>query len=172
MKNRGFEKITPNAPLPLHGSKTAAGYDFYAPIDVVIPPQSEISFDTDIKAYMKENEMLVMVVRSSMGIKHGLMISNTVGIIDSDYYNNPSNEGNIRIALRNIRPDMRLLGFTSATLQDGTDISIPKIEDLRELNTVYIPAGERVVQGIFVQALRADDIPTGSLRTGGVGSTG
>lgn len=178
MKNRGFEAVSriknkhKNSPLlPLRASKTSAGYDFYAVEDLKIPPQAKLEFITDVKAYMRKDEMLMLVVRSSTGVKNDLMMANTIGIIDSDFYNNPDNEGNIKIILRNLRPEMRLLGFKEISI--GSEIiSVPQIEDLREKNTVHIKAGERVVQGIFVPVLEADSCNSENERLGGLGSSG
>ena len=57
---------------------------------------------TDIKAYMEADEVLTTHVRSSIGMKRGLVLANTTGIIDSDYYSNPDNDGNIGFMLRNL----------------------------------------------------------------------
>ncbi len=177
MPKRGFRTVsTPansEAPImPLRATKTSAGYDFFAPFDIVIPPQGKVSFATDIKAEMAENEVLLIVVRSSSGIKRDLMAANTVGVIDSDYYENPYNDGNIHIALRNLRPSMELSGYKSVTLSTGEKIEIPVIKDLREQNTVVIKAGERVVQGLFLPVLEADSAATDVQRGGGLGSSG
>lgn len=150
--------------LPLRGSKNSAGYDFYTPVDLVIPPQKTVKFYTDVKAYMQEDEVLLIDVRSSIGVKKGLMIANTIGVIDSDYYNNESNEGNIIICLRNLNPEFEFYGYDE-------DTGIPKIKDLREENTIVIKAGERVAQGIFVKYLKADNCNSEEERKGGVGST-
>lgn len=178
MKNRGFEhveklknKSKSCSLLPLRGSKTSAGYDFYATEDFCVPPQCKADFVTDIKAYMPKGEMLMLVVRSSAGMKNDLMMANTLGIIDSDFYNNPDNEGNIKIVLRNLRPEIRLLGYKDIVIH-GESVSVPQLEDLTEDNTVFIKAGERVVQGIFVTVLEADNCNSEAERVGGIGSSG
>jgi len=99
-------------------------------------------FWTDIKAYMMPGEVLEMYVRSSIGIKKGLILSNLVGIIDMDYHNNCSNDGNIGICLHN--------------LSDKTQT---------------IEKGERIAQGIFKSFLTADNGHSDEDRTGGIGST-
>lgn len=178
MKNRGFEAVSKLrnenktcSLLPLRASRTSAGYDFYATEDLSIPPQAKAEFITDIKAYMPPGEMLMLVVRSSSGVKNDLMLANTLGIIDSDFYNNPDNEGNIKIILRNLRPEMRLLGYKEVNA-GGEVLTLPQIEDLREINTVHIKAGDRVVQGIFIPVLEADNCNSDSARLGGLGSSG
>lgn len=178
MKNRGFEAVSnmrnenKTCPLlPLRASKTSAGYDFYATGDFSIPPQAKAEFVTDIKAYMPPGEMLMLVVRSSTGVKNDLMLANTLGIIDSDFYNNPDNEGNIKIILRNLRPEMRLLDNREVNIS-GETLTLPQIEDLRATNTVHIKANDRVVQGIFIPVLEADNCNSDGERLGGLGSSG
>ena len=148
--NRGFEKVkeafrktTGEILLPLRGTETSAGYDFYATEDLEIKPQDSVMFWTDVKAKMPKGEVLLAVIRSSMGIKNNLALSNTVGVIDSDYYSNPSNDGNIGICLYNY---------------GNEEVTIEK--------------GERIAQGIFKQFLVADNGNTDKERTGGIGSTG
>lgn len=131
--------------LPQRGTSRSAGYDICTPVDIVIGPRgSSKTIFTDIKAYMGDDEVLTTYVRSSIGMKRGLVLANTTGIIDSDYYSNPDNDGNIGFMLRNLTDD-----------------------------EVLIKAGERVIQGIFVKYLVADDDkPKSEDRLGGVGSTG
>lgn len=131
--------------LPRRGTSRSAGYDICTPVDVVVPAggYSKIIF-TDIKVYMLPDEVLKTYVRSSIGMKKGLILANITGIIDSDYYSNPDNDGNIGFMLRNL-----------------TD------ED------VILKSGERVIQGIFTKYLSCDnDSPQNEDRLGGVGSTG
>lgn len=179
--------------LPLRSTKTSAGYDFYATEDMVIRPQEKLTIATDVKVQMPDDEFLLMVVRSSKGIKDDLILANTIGVIDSDYYNNPKNDGNLHICLRNLRPSMRLRGATEVFLNtedhldisvfnngDTSDLSIPSthdrlvipiIDDLTESNTIFIPKGERVVQGIFIKYSVADNCNSDNDRKGGIGST-
>lgn len=151
-KTRGFEIVDDNfrkfldvdIKLPQRGSKKSAGYDFCTPVDIIIPPNGvSDAIQTDIKVYMLDDEVLEIYPRSSLGFKKGLMLINTVGIIDSDYYSNPNNDGNIGFKLKNL-----------------TD------------KEVVIKAGERVMQGIFKKYLIVDDDNVTSTRIGGIGSTG
>ena len=82
--------------LPTRATEHSAGYDFYSPVDVVIEPHKSVMIWTDVKAHMYYDNLLLLNVRSSMG-KHPIMIANTQGWIDSDYY------GNIGIRLFNLR---------------------------------------------------------------------
>lgn len=162
--NKQNEEVTM---LPLRSTKTSAGYDFYTPYDIEIKPNEKVMFFTDVKAYMPEGAVLFLDVRSSMGIKRDLMLANTIGIIDSDYVDNSSNEGNIGICLRNLKPDMKIEGYTNIL----NLIKIPKIIDLREENTVKIKAGQRVCQGVFLNYIPAENCNSEDTRQGGIGST-
>ncbi len=143
MKKRGFEIVSSykNILLPKRGSKSSAGYDFYLLEDIVIKANDEIKVKTGIKAYMLEDEVLEIHMRSSLGIK-GIRIKNTVGIIDSDYYNNPKNEGEIIAFLENT---------------SNEDFKLKK--------------GERFIQGIFKKYLVVDNEEELEKRIGGFGST-
>jgi dUTP pyrophosphatase len=103
-KQRGFE-IVPHEYrkhpevdiiLPTRGDDRSAGYDFYLPQPVLITPGNKITIWTDVCSYMQPDEVLMLYVRSSIGIKKGLVLANGTGIIDSSYYPN-----NIGICLYN-----------------------------------------------------------------------
>ena len=130
--------------LPQRSDAGSAGYDFYLPKELrLLPNQKEIVW-TDVKAYMQNDEVLEIYIRSSLAIKQGLVLSNHVGIVDSSYYGNESNDGNIGIALHN----------TSGV-------------------TVTLQEGERIAQGIFKKYLVADEeVATSTKRKGGMGSSG
>ena len=150
-RTRGFEPVveemrkgTMDYILPTRGTSRSAGYDLASPIDVVIEPHSSVLIWTNVKAYMADNEVLQLHVRSSVGIKKGLMLKNVTGIVDSDYYGNESNDGNIGLALYNTGDE-----------------------------AVVIERGERLIQGIFMKYLVADnDTFLKDERTGGIGSSG
>ena len=130
--------------LPKRGTKNSAGYDICTPVDILIPAHGfSEPIQTDIKTYMGEDEVLKIYPRSSIGFKKKLMLVNTTGIIDSDYYENPDNDGNIGFAFYNM-----------------SDVD------------VLIKAGERVLQGIFTKYLITEDDNADEVRTGGTGSTG
>lgn len=158
--------------LPLRGTKTSAGYDFYATKDLIIKPQEKVMFWTDVKAKMPEGEVLLGFIRSSMGIKNDLMMSNTVAVIDSDYYGNEKNDGNIGISIRNMKPAIGLTGIVNEfELESGDRICMPEIADLTVENTVLIRAGERVAQFIFVEFKESENCNSDVERKGGIGST-
>jgi len=129
--------------LPTQGTTGSAGYDFATPVELNIKPEQTVKFFTNIKAYMQPEEMLLMAVRSSVGMEDEVILANILTIVDEDYYNNPTNEGNIGIALRNT----------------GNELIRYKL-------------GDRICQAIFVPFLRSDNCNTDILRTSGVGHTG
>lgn len=175
---RGFEIVTKyqndGIKLPIRMTKNAAGYDFFAREDFLIPSVWKLNFlkilqlirkqkqysndelltaksvlkpflvPTGIKAYMQEDEFLLLVNRSSGPLKRQLILPNGVGIVDADYYNNPSNEGELFFQLINF-------GITDQLIKKG----------------------ERIGQGIFMPYLIADDEQSPiNERTGGFGSSG
>lgn len=151
-KERGFEVVDDkfrkhpdvDIQLPVRGDRRSAGYDIRIPTRVVIKPDAKVVVPTDIKAFMQDDEVLELHVRSSIGIKRGVVLSNITGIIDSSYYSNVDNDGNICLALWNT-----------------SDVD------------VVLEAGERVCQGIFKKYLIAgDDNCLSEERVGGIGSTG
>ena len=100
---KGFEKEGIN--LPERKTKNSAGYDIEAAEDCIIPSfklgQAPTLIKTGLKAYMPDDEYLMLLVRSSMGFKYNVRLCNQVGIVDSDYYNNPDNEGHMFIKIQN-----------------------------------------------------------------------
>ena len=149
---RGFEPIvkeylkvyvsSEKVILPMRGTKTSAGYDFIATSNLEIMPNDGVFFWTDVKAYMLDDEVLELYPRGSAGNKHYLRLKNTVGIVDSDYYSNVKNDGNIGIGIWNF--GKKVQSFS---------------------------AGDPIVQGIFKKFLESDNCNTKVERTGGQGST-
>ena len=129
--------------LPRRATAGSAGYDFFAPVDIILNPGETIKIPTGIRVWMEPEWVLKCYPRSGLGFKFRLQLNNTVGIIDSDYYNS-DNEGHIFAKLTN---------------------------DSNEGKTVQIKAGEGFMQGIFVEyGITVDDSVT-DVRNGGFGST-
>jgi dUTP pyrophosphatase len=141
---KGFEDWNIN--LPVRKTKFSAGYDIEAAEDTIIPSfkkgMKPTLVKTGVKAYMGEDEVLILANRSSNPGKKGLILANSIGVIDSDYYGNPDNDGHIMFAFYNIKDE---------------DINIKK--------------GEAIGQGIFQKFLITDNDVTTGKRTGGFGST-
>lgn len=137
-----FRKNSGDIKLPTRATEHSAGYDFYSPVDITIPPHEIVMIWTDVKAHMYWDNALIIIPRSSMG-KHPVMIANSVGLIDSDYYSNNDNDGNI---------GFRLLNLGDAPYE--------------------IKVGDRIGQGIFVKYGTVKNDATKAKRNSGFGSTG
>lgn len=141
--------------LPKRSTKGSAGYDFFAPCDFIIPSGWTHLWNfirkravvpamvpTGVKAKMASNEALFLYNRSS-NPGRGLVMANGVGVIDSDYYNNESNEGEICFMFYNLMPW-----------------------------SVKIEEGQKIGQGVFTLFRKTSDDEATATRKGGVGSTG
>lgn len=141
---KGFENKQIN--LPIRKTKYSAGYDIEAAEDCIIPAfqagQKPTLIKTGIKAYMQDDEVLMLYNRSSNPKKKGLVLANSVGVIDKDYYGNADNDGHIMFAFYNIKKE---------------DVEIKK--------------GEAIGQAIFQKYLTTDNDEAEGERTGGFGST-
>ena len=129
--------------LPKRATKGSAGYDFFAPIDITLQPNSTIKIPTGIRVKMEEGWVLKCYPRSGLGFKYRLQLNNTVGIIDSDYFYS-DNEGHIFAKLTN---------------------------DTNEAKIVKVKAGDGFMQGIFVEYGITVDDDADEIRNGGFGST-
>lgn len=129
--------------LPMRGTKSAAGYDFYAPYDIVVPAHGLSKLvHFNIKAIMPQDMFLFLRIRSGLSVKHGLMV-HCSGIIDADYANNPDNDGNI-----------------GAMFINSSD------------EEYIIKKGERCMQGIFLCYNTTSNDNASGARGGGYGSSG
>ena len=167
MKNRGFEickdYIDKDINLPVRKTKNSVGYDIEAAEDTVIPSIWKNIFSnfskfikgdkeyleikptlvkTGLKSYFGEDEVLMLANRSSNPGKKGLILANSLGIIESDYYENPDNDGHLMYAYYNFFP---------------VDITIKK--------------HDTIGQAYFQNFLKADNDKAEGIRTGGFGST-
>lgn len=168
MKTRGFEICKgykdKDIILPKRGTKHSVGYDIFAFEDITIPSIWKSVFKnlknfcsgkkkyenilptkilTGVKAYFLEDEVMIIANRSSGPSRLGLVMSNSLGIFECDYYNNPSNDGNIIFQYYNFFP---------------YDVTIKK--------------GEKIGQAYFQKFLIADNDKSDGIRIGGIGSTG
>lgn len=104
-KIRGFELVssyTNQDLLPKRETAHAAGYDLKVAERTAIAPGEIVLVPTGVKAYMQPTEVLYLYDRSSNPRKKGLVLINSVGVIDGDYYGNPGNEGHIFAQMKNI----------------------------------------------------------------------
>lgn len=150
MKKRGFEIVkgyeNKNINIPVRKTSLSAGYDIESAEDIVIPSfnigTKPTLIKTGLKCYMQNDEYLMLVNRSSNPVKRGLVLANSVGIIDADYYNNPDNDGHLMYAFYNYSKE---------------DITIKK--------------GDIIGQAIFMKYLLVDNDSSNGERKGGFGST-
>ena len=135
-----------NIKIPERKTRFSAGYDICTPVDIIIPQFSRVVIPTGIKVVFNPDEMeswhLQMYVRSSVGIKNGVVLTNGTGIIDSDYQF-ADNDGDMMLALMNTTYE-----------------------------AVEFMAGDRICQAVFaLHGITSNDFAFGD-RIGGVGSTG
>lgn len=137
------KKLYDEYKLPIRKTKYSAGYDFFAIEDITIKPKEIVKIPTGVKVIMNDDEALFFIIRSSLGFKYNTRMTNQVGVIDKDYYNNIDNEGHMFISLQN--------------------------EGDKEL---VIKKGNSYVQGIFIKyGIVDDEEEVKNTRTGGLGST-
>lgn len=128
--------------MPVRATKTSVGYDFYSPIDTVIEPKGSELIWTNVKATFDKNVGLILAVTSGMG-KRNVTLANAIGVIESDYYGNISNDGNLGFRLHNFGDE-----------------------------SYVIKKGDKIGQGFFFNFLTVDDeVEPTAVRVGGFGST-
>ncbi len=141
---KGFEEK--DIKLPVRKTKYSAGYDIEAAEDCIIPPfkrgDKPYLVKTGLKAYMQEDEYLKLCNRSSNPGKKGLILANSIGVVDADYYGNPDNDGHIMFAFINVKEEETI-----------------------------IKKGDCIGQAIFEKFLTTDNDVAEGERTGGFGST-
>lgn len=129
--------------LPKRATVGSAGYDFFAPFDISLNPRETIKIPTGIRVKIDDGWVLKLYPRSGLGFKFRLQLNNTVGIVDSDYYNS-DNEGHIFCKITN---------------------------DSNENKTVSVKSGEGFCQGLFIEYGITYDDDAVEIRNGGFGST-
>lgn len=132
-----------NLKLPRRATTGSAGYDFYLTCDICLKPGETIKIPTGIRAKMLEDWVLLLMPRSGLGFKYRLQLNNTVGVIDSDYFNS-DNEGHIFARITN---------------------------DSNEGKTLELKEGEAFMQGLFMPYGIVEDDDADGIRNGGMGST-
>jgi dUTP pyrophosphatase len=129
--------------MPRRATRKSSGYDIFSPYDFRLHQNDTIKIPTGLKAYMLDNEELLIFPRSSVGFNYKIKIDNTIPKIDSDYYNCKKNEGHIWIKVTNTGD---------------------KVWEVKQ--------GDAIMQGSFYNYLITDDdCPVNEERVGGIGST-
>lgn len=141
LESGGNEADYDGIKLPVRATAGSAGYDFFAPQSFSLAPGESVRIATGIRCIMDGDRVLLILPRSSLGFKYSLMLNNTAGVIDSDYYL-AENEGHIMIKMTN-----------------------------RGTQPLSVEKGAAFAQGLFVKYYLTDDDEASGTRTGGFGST-
>ncbi len=146
-----FHKVSPeykqgeeDGTIPVRATRGSAGYDFISTVDALIYPNQDVLIWTNVKAEMPEDVVLKIYPRSGLATKQGIILKNLVGVVDSDYFSNIDNDGNIGICLYKIGGE--------------TPYEIKK--------------GDKIAQGVFEKFLTTKEDSSLSTRISGFGSTG
>ena len=134
-------KIYDDIKLPCRKTRFSAGHDISIPFNITLPSKEKLMIPTGVRCKIDTDYVMIIAPRSSLGIKKGLRISNTIPVIDSDYYD-ADNEGHIFVSVIN----------------DGKE-------------PIKFKVGDNIVQALFVPYGIADDNVVIAERTGGIGST-
>lgn len=129
--------------LPKRATMGSAGYDIFAPIDIVIPPKGTVKVPTGIRAILDDDKFLAIYPRSGLGFKYKMQLWNTIPVIDADY-SGSDNEGHIWCKFFNDSPDNK---------------------------TIIIKQGDAMCQGVIQQFFKTVDDDVDNIRNGGFGST-
>ena len=132
-----------NIKSPKRATMFSAGYDIYAPYDIIILPKGTVKVPTGIRVLLDDDKFLAIYPRSGLGFKYKMQLYNSVGVIDADY-SNSDNEGHIWAKFYNDSPDGK---------------------------TITIKQGEAMCQGIIQQYFTTIDDVADGVRNGGMGST-
>ena len=134
----GIYELYDKVKLPQRATKGSAGYDFFAVTDIELKPGESLKIPTGIRAKIDEGWVLKIYPRSGLGFKYRLQLDNTVGIIDSDYYNS-SNEGHIMIKMTN-------------NSLDGKTVYIPREQPLHKGYSLNTESPWMTIPRVFVTA--------------------
>lgn len=141
---KNSKKLYESIILPVRSTKKSAGYDIRSIEDGIVKPGESKIFKTGLKVNMNDDEVLFIFTRSSQGYKYNVTLANSVGVIDSDYYNNPDNEGHFSVKLINLGD-----------------------------KDFEVKIGDKIAQGVFTKFLTVDnEEEINNVRVGGIGSTG
>ena len=138
------EKIGREIPLPYYATAGAAALDLHACLDeaVTLPAGGEAVIPTGLAAAIPEGHVGIMAVRSSMGVRNGVCLSNGIGVIDSDY------RGPVQVSLHNQNKE-------PYTVRPGDRIA----------QLMIVPVTRQEVEVV-------DELPDTARGQGGIGSTG
>lgn len=133
METLKIKKLNSNAILPTRGSDGAAGMDLYACLDapITLEPRGLYKIPTGLAiALPDKNTVALIFARSGLGVKHGISLSNAVGVVDSDY------RGELQVGLCNLSSESYTLSpgerFAQLVIMPVLPIALEEVEDLGE----------------------------------------
>lgn len=130
--------------IPKRSTVYSAGYDFFSPVSFTLKPGETITIPTGVKVQLNNDKFLAIVPRSGLGFKFRCQLDNTMGVIDSDYFDNKNNEGHIFVRITN---------------------------DSKNGKIMTVEKGKAFCQGIILKYYTVDDDNANGVREGGMGST-
>ena len=167
-----LEIMLQEIPMPRRSTKGAAGYDFFAPFEFVLRPGTSIVIPTGIRVRFSDTDdekdnidwALILMPKSGIGTKTSIHLSNTLGLIDSDYYFS-DNEGHIMVKLE--MPGNSGDNPVATTTKFGTPLEVTRKAFKFEEHSKFI-------QGVFMKfgITTDDDQYEKDDRNGGFGSSG
>lgn len=153
-----------HAKLPTRATSGSVGYDFVSPFTFTLHPGTKVWIPTGIRVEMLKEDFCLAIMPNSRFGKNSIRLSNTIGIIDADYYF-ADNEGHIIIVLEMIA-DVYSPGRDHLAVFGRRSLNLPEY--------VQFKAGDKIGQGLFLECgmVANEDFSNMERRTGGFGSTG
>lgn len=128
-----IKRLNPNAVLPTRGSDGAAGMDLYACLEepVTLEPQGLYKIPTGLAIALPDKTTVALIfARSGLGVKHGISLSNAVGVVDSDY------RGELLVGLCNLSSEPYTLSpgerFAQLVVMPVLNMELEEVDDLGE----------------------------------------
>lgn len=161
--------------LPTRSTYGSAGYDFKAPFGFNLLKGDSMVIPTGIRCFMPSDMVLLLMPRSGQGFKYRLREANTIGVIDSDYFN-ADNSGHIMVKLVNegLRTIERVSHLTESRLTESQNDWYFDTSVDREFSGPFTcNHGDKFIQGIFINygKITNDEKTSLAKRKGGMGST-
>ena len=142
-----IKKLHPSAQMPHYATDGAGCFDLYGVAEAEIPPMFAATISTGLALEIPEGHAMLIFSRSGHGFKHGVRLSNAVGVIDADF------RGEVKVKLT-------------------CDIDPPD-----DKPSFFVKPGDRIAQALVLPVERvnfifADELSDTERGTGGFGSTG
>jgi len=150
-----YKTLLSDTVAPIRGSDGAAAHDIYCAEDTEIEAFKPKLIKTDIYCKIPDGTALLFIPRSSMPLKHGLVIPNSPGLLDEDYTGQACG-----IFMYVPNWDAIMYGISNGVTPTAT-----------------VKKGDRLAQVMLVEYInqrweRVDELPETKRGSGGFGSTG